>query len=113
MRKHKKIIETGKGDFANEVNLLNELAKHLRSKRMKTGSFEFFSPEVEFQLDESGYPSNILKKEMKESNMLVEEFMLLANKTIAERIFSEVMSRLFIESTITLMRKKFQSSHGL
>jgi ribonuclease R len=83
-----KIIESGGGDFSNEVILLNELAKHLRSKRMKTGSFEFFSPEVEFQLDESGHPSNILKKEMKESNMLVEEFMLLANKTIAERIFS-------------------------
>ncbi|HEY6625410.1 MAG TPA: ribonuclease R, partial [Ignavibacteriaceae bacterium] len=83
-----KVIESGEGDFSNEVILLNELAKHLRSKRMKNGSFEFFSPEVEFQLDESGYPSNILKKEMKESNMLVEEFMLLANKTIAERIFS-------------------------
>ncbi len=83
-----KIIESGEGDFASEVSLLNELAKQLRNTRMKTGSFEFFSPEVEFQLDESGYPSNILKKEMKESNMLVEEFMLLANKTIAERIFS-------------------------
>ncbi|MCU0412908.1 MAG: ribonuclease R [Ignavibacteriaceae bacterium] len=83
-----KIIESGEGDFANEVRLLNELASQLRITRMKTGSFEFFSPEVEFQLDESGYPSNILKKEIKESNMLVEEFMLLANKTIAERIFS-------------------------
>ncbi len=83
-----KIIESGEGDFSNEVILLNELAKHIRSKRMKTGSFEFFTPEVEFQLDENGYPSNILKKEMKESNMLVEEFMLLANKTIAERIFT-------------------------
>ncbi|MBP1682562.1 MAG: Exoribonuclease, partial [Ignavibacteriaceae bacterium] len=83
-----KIIESGEGDFANEVRLLNELARQLRNTRMKTGSFEFFSPEVEFQLDESGYPSNILKKEIKESNMLVEEFMLLANKTIAERIFS-------------------------
>jgi len=83
-----KIIESGEGDFAAEVSLLNELAKQLRITRMKTGSFEFFSPEVEFQLDESGYPSNILKKEIKESNMLVEEFMLLANKTIAERIFS-------------------------
>lgn len=83
-----KIIESGEGDFAAEVSLLNELAKQLRITRMKTGSFEFFSPEVEFQLDENGYPSNILKKEIKESNMLVEEFMLLANKTIAERIFS-------------------------
>jgi len=83
-----KIIETGEGDYSTEVNLLNELAKHLRSKRMKSGSFEFFTPEVEFQLDDDGYPSDISRKEMKESNMLVEEFMLLANKTIAERIFS-------------------------
>jgi ribonuclease R len=82
------IIETGEGDFSDDVNLLNELAKNLRSKRMKSGSFEFFTPEVQFQLDENGLPSNILKKEIKESNMLVEEFMLLANKTIAERIFS-------------------------
>ncbi len=83
-----KIIETGQGDFSDEVNLVNELAKNLRNKRMKEGSFEFFTPEVEFRLDESGYPSNILKKEIKDSNMLVEEFMLLANKTIAEKIFS-------------------------
>jgi ribonuclease R len=83
-----KVIESGQGDNSNELNLLNELAKQLRSKRMKTGSFEFFSSEVEFQLDEKGYPSGILKKEIKESNMLVEEFMLLANKAVAERIFS-------------------------
>ena len=82
------IIETGEGDFSDDIILLNELAKNLRSKRMKSGSFEFFTPEVQFQLDENGLPSKILKKEIKESNMLVEEFMLLANKTIAERIFS-------------------------
>jgi len=83
-----KIIETGEGDFSKEINLVNELAKMLRSQRMKAGSFEFFTAEVEFILDDNGFPSEIIKKEMKESNMLVEEFMLLANKTIAERIFS-------------------------
>ena len=83
-----KIIESGEGDYSKEITLLNDLAKLLRSMRMKSGSFEFFTPEVEFQLDGNGHPSNILKKEIKESNMLVEEFMLLANKTIAERIFS-------------------------
>jgi len=82
------IIESGAGEYFEEINLLNNLAKVLRSNRMKSGSFEFFTPEVEFLLDGNGYPSNILKKEIKESNMLVEEFMLLANKTIAERIFS-------------------------
>ena len=82
-----KIIESGTGDLSDEIKLLNDLAKILRNKRMKEGSFEFFTPEVEFQLDENGFPSGIQKKEIKESNMLVEEFMLLANKTIAGRIF--------------------------
>lgn len=82
-----KIIESGNGDLSDEITLLNNLAKILRSKRMKEGSFEFFTPEVEFRLDENGFPSDIQKKEIKESNMLVEEFMLLANKTIAESIF--------------------------
>ena len=83
-----KIIESGEGDLSLEIKLINDLAKILRSQRMKTGSFEFFTSEVEFILDEHGFPSAIVKKEMKDSNMLVEEFMLLANKTIAERIFS-------------------------
>jgi len=84
-----KVVETGEGDFSTEIKLINDLAIILRQKRMKAGSFEFFTPEVEFILDENGYPSEIVKKEIKESNMLVEEFMLLANKTIAERIFSK------------------------
>lgn len=83
-----KIIESGEGDFAKEINLINNIADLLRRKRMKSGSFEFSTPEVEFVLNENGLPSDIIKKEMKESNMLVEEFMLLANKTVAERIFS-------------------------
>jgi ribonuclease R len=83
-----KIVESGEGEFSEEIILLNTLAKILRSKRMKEGSFEFFTPEVEFKLNENGYPTNISKKEIKDSNMLVEDFMLLANKTVAERIFS-------------------------
>jgi ribonuclease R len=82
------IIESGKGDYSKEISLFNDIARILRNKRMKAGSFEFFTPEVQFKLDDGGFPSAILKKEMKDSNMLVEEFMLLANKTIAERIFS-------------------------
>jgi ribonuclease R len=83
------IIENGAGDFSDEMILVNGLAKKLRSQRMKAGSFEFFTPEVQFKLDEKGLPVEVLKKDIKESNMLVEEFMLLANKTIAERIFSK------------------------
>jgi len=83
-----KIIESGEGDYSNEIILLNNLATLIRNKRMKSGSFEFSTPEVEFKLDEKGLPFEIVKKEINESNMLVEEFMLLANKTVAERIFS-------------------------
>jgi ribonuclease R len=84
-----KIIEECRGELSDEILLLDSLAKHLKKKRIKEGSFEFFTPEVEFQLDENGYPKNILKKELKESNMLVEEFMLLANKTVAQKITSK------------------------
>jgi len=83
-----KVIETGEGDLATEIKLLNTLAENFRKKRMKSGSFEFFTPEVEFKLDENGFPFEVVKKEIKASNMMIEEFMLLANKTIAERIFS-------------------------
>ncbi len=81
-----KIIETGEGDFSKEILALNKLAQVLRKKRVKAGSIEFFSPEVAFELDKEGNPVAVHKKEMKESNMLVEEFMLLANKTVAEHV---------------------------
>ena len=81
-----KIIETGKGDFSDDINSLNDIAVILRQKRFNEGSLEFFTPEVEFELNSDGKPVNIFKKEIKESNMLVEEFMLLANKSVAEQI---------------------------
>ncbi|UCH66728.1 MAG: ribonuclease R [Ignavibacterium sp.] len=77
------IIETGKGDFSDEIILLNNLAKAIRKKRIKEGSIEFHTPEVVFELDSDGKPINAVRKELKESNMLVEEFMLLANRTVA------------------------------
>jgi ribonuclease R len=81
-----KIIETGEGDFNEEVLLLNKLAQTLRKKRMREGSIEFHSPEVKFELDKNGAPVRIIKKEQKESNMLVEEFMLLANQVVAKHV---------------------------
>ncbi len=80
------IIESENGEFKQEILQLNNLAKLLRQKRVKEGSIEFFTSEVKFELDANGKPVSILKKQMKESNMLVEEFMLLANKTIAKEI---------------------------
>ncbi|HOI30648.1 MAG TPA: ribonuclease R [Melioribacteraceae bacterium] len=81
-----KIIETEKGDYADRVLLLNKLARKLRAKRIKKGSINFFSPEVVFKLDESGIPVDIKIKEVRESNNLIEEFMLLANQIVAEHI---------------------------
>jgi ribonuclease R len=81
-----KIIENEEGEFAEEIIKLNNLAKILRRKRLREGGIEFSTPEVKFRLDENGKPLAVFRKEIKESNMLVEEFMLLANKIVAQHI---------------------------
>ncbi|MDR3142414.1 MAG: ribonuclease R [Tannerellaceae bacterium] len=78
------IIETGKGDFKEEILAMNELAGKLRARRFREGAINFDRYEVKFEIDENGKPLNVYFKEAKESNKLVEEFMLLANKTVAE-----------------------------
>jgi ribonuclease R len=80
------IIEKLQGDFSEEIIMLDKIAKVLRKKRMKEGSIDFASTEIKFDLDESGRPVKVLKKEIKESNMLVEEYMLLANRIVATHI---------------------------
>ena len=77
------IIETGKGDLAKEVLALDKLAKILRKKRYENGSVEFDRVEVRFDIDEKGHPVAVYFKESKDANKLIEEFMLLANKTVA------------------------------
>lgn len=80
------IIETGEGDYAQEMMKLNELAQILRTKRFAKGAIAFDRVEVRFEIDEKGKPLSVYFKEAKESNMLIEEFMLLANKTVAAHI---------------------------
>lgn len=80
------IIETGEGDFAEEVLELDRLAKKIREKRFKNGSIAFEKEEVKFKLDDDGKPLGVYFKEIKDSNQLIEEFMLLANKKVAEKI---------------------------
>lgn len=77
------IIDTGNGKFSKEISILNSLAKIFRKERFKNGAINFSSTEVKFQLDEKGKPIGILVKENKESHQLIEEFMLLANRTVA------------------------------
>jgi len=80
------IIEHKKGDYKDDLLALHKLAQTLRKKRMSEGSIDFFTPEVKFELDDNGTPIRVYRKEMKESNQLVEEFMLLANQIVAKHI---------------------------
>lgn len=80
------IIETGEGEFKDVVLNLQHLAVKLREARFKRGSIAFERVEVKFNIDENGKPLSVYFKEAKESNQLVEEFMLLANKRVAEFI---------------------------
>ncbi len=78
------IIETGTGDLSAEVLLLNTLAEKLREKRFRGGAIAFDRVEIKFNIDESGKPLSVYFKESKASNKLIEEFMLLANRRVAE-----------------------------
>ncbi|WP_288351710.1 ribonuclease R [uncultured Alistipes sp.] len=78
------IIETGRGDYAEEVLTLNRLAQELRRQRFRNGAISFEREEMKFQLDETGRPIGVCFKEQKESNQMIEEFMLLANRRVAE-----------------------------
>ena len=80
------IIEGADGDFKDEVLKLNELAIKLRNKRFDNGAIAFDRHEVRFEIDEKGKPISVYFKYAKESNKLIEEFMLLANRTVAEFI---------------------------
>ncbi|MDR0559960.1 MAG: ribonuclease R [Prevotellaceae bacterium] len=84
------VIETGAGDYAKEVLKLNELAQILRKKRFRDGAITFEREEPRFEIDENGKPVSVYFKEIKESNQLIEEFMLLANKKVAEKIGKKV-----------------------
>ncbi|MDE6006079.1 MAG: ribonuclease R [Muribaculaceae bacterium] len=80
------IIESGKGDYARELEVLNTLAKELRRRRYQQGALEFDRAEVRFEIDDTGKPISVYFKESKDANKLIEEFMLLANLTVAESV---------------------------
>ena len=81
------IIESAEGDFANEVIILNQLAAKLRKRRFEQGAINFETVEVKFDLDKNGKPLGIVTKVRKEAHKLVEEFMLLANRVVANFIY--------------------------
>lgn len=80
------ILDNGKGDFYTELSTLHNFSKILRAKRFQKGAFSFEHFEVKFKLDANAVPTGVYFKESMDSNYLIEEFMLLANRTVAETI---------------------------
>ncbi len=80
------VIETGNGDLVEEITTLDRLAKQLRAQRFENGSVDFDREEVRFDIDEKGHPTGVYFKVSKDANKLIEEFMLLANRTVAAAI---------------------------
>lgn len=78
------VIETGEGDYHEEMLALDALAKKMRNRRFENGAINFDRYEVKFEIDEKGKPLSVYFKESKDANKLIEEFMLLANRTVAE-----------------------------
>ncbi len=81
------VIESGKGKFAEELKILNDLHHILRKERFKKGAVNFETTEVKFKLDSKGKPLSVIPKVRKDAHKLIEEFMLLANKGVATFIF--------------------------
>jgi ribonuclease R len=91
-----KVIDTGDGDMKEEVLLLHKLAQQLRTKRFATGAFAFEKVEVQFELDENGKPLGIKFRDMGTANQLIEEFMLLANRHVAEYVGKKLKGKTFV-----------------
>ncbi|TAF34469.1 MAG: ribonuclease R [Cytophagales bacterium] len=86
-------IETHKGDLAEEITLLNNLAHSLTKQRFKNGAIGFETIEVKFLLESNGSPIKVVPKVRKDAHRLIEEFMLLANKAIAEYVYNHQQGR--------------------
>ncbi len=83
------ILEAGEGEFIKEIKELDRLAKVLRRKKFKDGAIAFEADEVKFRLDDNGDPVEVYVKERKEAHLLIEDFMLLANREVAEFIYNK------------------------
>jgi ribonuclease R len=90
------VIDTGEGDMKEQLLTLNSLAQTLRSRRFASGSFAFERLEVKFNLSEKGVPLGILFREFGTANQLIEEFMLLANRRVAEYVGKKMSGKTFV-----------------
>ncbi|MFT5723440.1 MAG: ribonuclease R, partial [Bacteroidia bacterium] len=88
------VIEGNSKELKEEVQLLNALSLKLRAQRFKSGAISFESDEYRFTLDEKGKPIEVIKKERKEAHKMIEDYMLLANKTVAQHVFTKIKKTL-------------------
>ncbi len=93
------------GEYAEELIMLDRMAKRLRAARFKNGSVKFDREELHFDIDETGKPISCYFKKSKDANKLIEEFMLLANRTVAEMIGGHVQSAKTAKGTRTDQKK--------
>src|SRR5690606_12810801 len=80
------VMDSGEGPYYEELTILNEIARALRKQRFKAGAINFETDELQFKVDELGETLEIFVKERKEAHLLIEEFMLLANREVATYI---------------------------
>ena len=90
------VIDTGEGDMKDQVLHLHELAQQLRTRRFSAGAFNFEKIEVQFDLDDDGRPVGIRFRDMGTANQLIEEFMLLANRRVAEYVGKKLKGKTFV-----------------
>ena len=90
------VIDTGEGDMKDQILVLHRLAQQLRAKRFAVGAFSFERVEVQFDLDDEGKPLGIRFRDMGTANQLIEEFMLLANKRVAEFVGKKHKGKTFV-----------------
>jgi ribonuclease R len=91
-----KVIDTGEGDMKDQILVLHKLAQQLRVRRFSAGAFYFEKIEVQFDLDEKGKPLGIKFRDMGTANQLIEEFMLLANRHVAEYVGKKLKGKTFV-----------------
>ena len=90
------VIDTGEGDMKEQILLLHRLAQQLRAKRFAYGAFSFERVEVQFDLDDDGKPLGVRFRDMGTANQLIEEFMLLANRRVAEYVGKKLKGKTFV-----------------
>jgi ribonuclease R len=90
------VIDTGEGEMKDQILVLHKLAQQLRTKRFAFGAFSFERIEVQFDLDDEGRPLGVRFRDMGTANQMIEEFMLLANRRVAEYVGKKLRGKTFV-----------------